>query len=96
MAAGYLTTYGSVSSDLPYDTKNSLLLPLSIDGPFVLHYRATDIKYFQPKYNSDGSLTNETIDQIKEAIYQNGSVDASIFWNRLYIKKDALNNQLKK
>lgn len=95
MAAGYLATYGSVSSDLPYDKKNALLFPLSQDDSFVSHYRATDIKYFQPKYNSDESLTNETINQIKEAIYQNGSVDASIFWNRLYIKKDALNNQLK-
>ncbi len=91
MSAGYLVSHGAVNSDLPYDTKNRLMkLPYMNHKENKSAYRATDIKFFQKDYNKDQTLTDNYIDEVKQAVYDNGSVLALANWNYLYIKKDSM------
>ena len=86
MSAGYLVSHGAVSSDIPYDTKNVLM-----ELTYISHeqsqsaYRATDIKFFQKNYNQDQTLTDNYINEVKQAVYNNGSVLTLANWNYLYI-----------
>ncbi len=92
MAAGYLVSHGAVSSSLLYNVKNSLMeLPYMESTKKQTAYRATDIKFFQKDYKEDASLTQDSIEQIKKAVYNNGGVTALANWNYLYIKNDTMN-----
>lgn len=92
MAAGYLVSHGAVSSSLLYNAKNSLMeLPYMESTKKQTAYRATDVKFFQKDYKEDESLTQDSIEQIKKAVYNNGGVAALVNWNYLYIKNDAMN-----
>ena len=91
MSAGYLVSHGAVSSDIPYDTKNVLM-----ELTYISHeqsqsaYRATDIKFFQKNYNQDQTLTDNYINEVKQAVYNNGSVLTLANWNYLYIKGNSM------
>lgn len=93
MSAGYLVSHGAVSSDIPYDTKNVLM-----ELTYISHeqsqsaYRATDIKFFQKNYNQDQTLTDNYINEVKQAVYNNGSVLTLANWNYLYIKGNSMNS----
>lgn len=93
MSAGYLVSHGAVSSDIPYDTKNVLM-----ELTYINHeqsqsaYRATDIKFFQKNYNQDQTLTDNYINEVKQAVYNNGSVLTLANWNYLYIKGNSMNS----
>lgn len=93
MSAGYLVSHGAVSSDIPYDTKNVLM-----ELTYISHeqsqsaYRATDIKFFQKNYNQDQTLTDNYINEVKQAVYNNGSVLTLANWNYLYIKGNSINS----
>ena len=93
MSAGYLVSHGAVSSDSPYDTKNVLM-----ELTYISHeqsqsaYRATDIKFFQKNYNQDQTLTDNYINEVKQAVYNNGSVLTLANWNYLYIKGNSMNS----
>lgn len=92
MAAGYLVSHGAVSSSLLYNAKNSLMeLPYMESTIKQTAYRATDVKFFQKDYKEDASLTQDSIEQIKKAVYNNGGVAALANWNYLYIKNDTMN-----
>lgn len=92
MAAGYLVSHGAVSSSLLYNAKNSLMeLPYMESTKKQTAYRATDVKFFQKDYKEDASLTQDSIEQIKKAVYNNGGVAALANWNYLYIKNDTMN-----
>lgn len=92
MAAGYLVSHGAVSSSLLYNAKNSLMeLPYMESTKKQTTYRATDVKFFQKDYKEDASLTQDSIEQIKKAVYNNGGVAALANWNYLYIKNDTMN-----
>lgn len=91
MSAGYLVSHGAVSSDIPYDTKNVLM-----ELTYISHeqsqsaYRATDIKFFQKNYNQDQTLTDNYINEVKQAVYNNSSVLTLANWNYLYIKGNSI------
>lgn len=93
MSAGYLVSHGAVSSDIPYDTKNVLM-----ELTYISHeqsqsaYRATDIKFFQKNYNQDQTLTDNYINEVKQVVYNNGSVLTLANWNYLYIKGNSMNS----
>lgn len=93
MSAGYLVSHGAVSSDIPYDTKNVLM-----ELTYISHeqsqsaYRATDIKFFQKNYNQDQTLTDNYINEVKQAVYNNGSVLTLANWNYFYIKGNSMNS----
>lgn len=93
MSAGYLVSHGAVSSDIPYDTKNVLM-----ELTYISHeqsqsaYRATDIKFFQKNYNQNQTLTDNYINEVKQAVYNNGSVLTLANWNYLYIKGNSMNS----
>lgn len=92
MAAGYLVSHGAVSSSLLYNAKNSLMeLPYMESTKKQTAYRATDVNFFQKDYKEDASLTQDSIEQIKKAVYNNGGVAALANWNYLYIKNDTMN-----
>ena len=55
-------------------------------------YRATDIKFFQKNYNQDQTLTDNYINEVKQAVYNNGSVLTLANWNYLYIKGNSMNS----
>ena len=94
MSAGYLVSHGAVSSDIPYDTKNVLMELTHISHEQSQSaYRATDIKFFQKNYNQDQTLTDNYINEVKQAVYNNGSVLTLANWNYLYIKGNSIKSK---
>ena len=90
MYSGYFTSgYGPVSDSLfPYDTTKSTLQII----PSILNakgnYRATDVQFFKTTDDANGALNSETVNTVKQAVYNNGSVTCGITWDSSMIQKD--------
>ena len=90
MYSGYFTSgYGPVSDSLfPYDTTKSTLQIM----PSILNakgnYRATDVQFFKTTDDANGALNSETVNTVKQAVYNNGSVTCGITWDSSMIQKD--------
>ena len=90
MYSGYFTSgYGPVSDSLfPYDTTKSTLQII----PSILNakgnYRATDVQFFKTTDDANGALNSETVNTVKQAVYNNGSVTCGITWDSSMIQED--------
>ena len=90
MYSGYFTSgYGPVSDSLfPYDTTKSTLQII----PSILNakgnYRATDVQFFKTTDDANGALNSETVNTVKQAVYNNGSATCGITWDSSMIQKD--------
>ena len=90
MYSGYFTSgYGPVSDSLfPYDTTKSTLQII----PSILNakgnYRATDVQFFKTTDDANGALNSETVNTVKQAVYNNGSVTCGITWDSGMIQED--------
>lgn len=90
MYSGYFTSgYGPVSDSLfPYDTTKSALQII----PSILNakgnYRATDVQFFKTTDDANGALNSETVNTVKQAVYNNGSVTCGITWDSSMIQED--------
>lgn len=90
MYSGYFTSgYGPVSDSLfPYDTTKSTLQII----PSILNakgnYRATDVQFFKTTDDANGALNSETVNTVKQAVYNNGSVTCEITWDSSMIQED--------
>lgn len=92
MGAGYLVSHGAVSSDLQYNTKNRIMELPFMNQSTANAYRATNVQFFQEDYKNNQSLTDTAVNEVKKAVYENGSVSTAVAWNYLYMKGNALNN----
>lgn len=90
MYSGYFTSgYGPVSDSLfPYDTTKSTLQII----PSILNtkgnYRATDVQFFKTTDDKNGALNSETVNTVKQAVYNNGSATCGITWDSSMIQED--------
>ena len=90
MYSGYFTSgYGPVSDSLfPYDTTKSALQII----PSILNakssYRATDVQFFKTTDDANGALNSETVNTVKQAVYNNGSATCGITWDSSMIQED--------
>lgn len=90
MYSGYFTSgYGPVSDHFfPYDTEKSTLQII----PSILNtkgsYRATDVQFFKTTDDKNGALNSETVNTVKQAIYDNGSATCGITWDSSMIQDD--------
>lgn len=90
MYSGYFTSgYGPVSDSLfPYDTTKSALQII----PSILNakgnYRATDVQFFKTTDDANGALNSETVNTVKQAVYNNRSVTCGITWDSSMIQED--------
>lgn len=90
MYSGYFTSgYGPVSDSLfPYDTTKSTLQII----PSILNakgnYRATDVQFFKTTDDANGALNSETVNTVKQAVYNNGSATCGITWDSSMIQED--------
>lgn len=50
------------------------------------------LRSFTKKYNQDQTLTDNYINEVKQAVYNNGSVLTLANWNYLYIKGNSMNS----
>lgn len=90
MYSGYFVSgYGPVDDSLfPYNTKDdSLQLTDSILNA-KSNYRSTDIQFFDAVHDTNEALNTDTINTIKQAIYENGSVSCGIAWYNDMIQSD--------
>lgn len=90
MYSGYFTSgYGPVSDSLfPYNTEKSTLQII----PSILNtkgsYRATDVQFFKTTDDANGALNSETVNTVKQAVYDNGSATCGITWDSSMIQDD--------
>lgn len=83
-AIGYfLAGYGpALESEFPYDTENDFTGTVSdAVKNYVSDYRVTETREIIPDQNSDGTLTDSTIKNVKQAVMDNGGVMSTIYMN---------------
>ena len=52
------------------------------------NYRATDVQFFKTTDDANGALNSETVNTVKQAVYNNGSVTCGITWDSGMIQED--------
>lgn len=80
MSSAYLVSNLGVMNEEDYPYLKSDLSS-SYDSSANSDLRATDIEFFAPEYNEDFSLTAESIDKVKAAVMEYGSVYAYMCWD---------------
>ena len=90
MYSGYFASgMGPVADGLfPYNTKDFLLQLTNSILNATGQYRATDIQFFKTSDDENGALSSDTMNAVKQAVYENGSATCAITWDNSMIQED--------